>query len=122
MAGVDQSCDGDDYGDTHTDCPTFNHLGKSTLYGKYKAGWWRGFKESQNALLSYPDNQILAAAMGNGANYSSNMYNLAQRDSWFYNHPWENTGADAYLIGNLYPWQCTKTDDVKAIPFTGSQY
>ena len=118
-AGVDPSCDGDEYGVTHTDCPTFNHPGKSMTYGKYKAGWWRGLKESQNAGLSY--NQWMAQAMGDDADYSSSMNDLAQRDGWFDNNPWKDTNADAYFIGNLYPWRCTQTDEVKAIPFTGNQ-
>ena len=120
-AGVDPSCDGDEYGVTHTDCPTFDHPGMSTTYGKYKAGWWRGFKESQNAGLGYQDNQFLAAAMGNDGDYSSSMNKLAQRDGWYDNNPWKDTNADAYFIGNLYPWRCTKGDDRKNIPFTGNQ-
>ena len=61
-AGVQDRCDGDIYGVTHTDCPTFDHPGKRKTYGKYKAGWWRGFKESKNAALSYPDNEGLFAS------------------------------------------------------------
>lgn len=119
-AGVSWDCPGDTYGVTHTNCPTFDHPGKSKTYGLYKMGWWRGLVDSQNAGLS--SNQWMAMAMGDNADYSSHFNDLAQQDGWYDDSPWKDTNADSYLIGNLYPWRCIKTNEQKAIPFTGDQY
>merc|ERR1712151_1119109 len=126
---AEQDCPVGNYGQDHTQCPTFYHQGLQESLPGYSCGWWRGYNSPVGIEEANGDGIGALGPKENDGDTQTGDYSSSLLDALrncpdcaggtALEHPYAGTDALAYFTGASWPWICTWGGDGD-MPYTGS--